>query len=57
MRGGLISAPVYLLRLSFFATEEDWMEGAGMEVRRHSFFNGRAPAIRLARKYGRGGKT
>ena len=57
MRGGLISAPVYLLRLSFSPTEEDWMEGAGMEVRRHSFFNAVRRPFRLARKYGRGGKT
>src|SRR5713226_887343 len=33
MRGGLISAPAYLLRLSLSPTEEDWM--AGPEGKRH----------------------
>ena len=57
MRGGLISAPVYLLRLSFSPTEEDWMDGAGAEVKRHSFFDAVCRPFRLARKYGRAGKT
>ena len=57
MRGGLISAPVYLLRLSFSPTEEDWMYGAGAEVKRHSFFDAVRRPFRLARKYGRGSKT
>ncbi len=57
MRGGFISAPVYLLRLSFSPTEEDWMDGAGAEVRRHSFLNAVRRPFRLARKHGRGGKT
>lgn len=53
MRGGLISAPLYLLRLSFSPTEEDWMDGAGAEVRPHSFLNAVRRPFRLARKYGR----
>lgn len=57
MRGGLISAPVFLLRLSFSPTEEDWMDGAGAEVRRHSFFDAVRRPFRLARKYGRASKT
>ena len=57
MRGGFISASVYLLRLSFSPTEEDWMDGAGREVRRHSFLNAVRRPFRLARKHGRGGKT
>src|SRR5438445_6203562 len=57
MRGGFISAPVYLLRLSFSPTEEDWMDGAGAEVRRHSFLNAVRRPFRLARKHGHGGKT
>jgi putative nucleotidyltransferase-like protein len=54
MRGGLIAAPAYLLRLSFSPTEEDWKDdGEGsankfVEVVRRSF--------RLARKYGRDSK-
>jgi Uncharacterised nucleotidyltransferase len=57
MRGGLISAPVYLLRLSFSPTEEDWMNGAGAEVKRHSFLNAVRRPFRLARKYSRGGRN
>ena len=47
MRGGLVAAPGYLLRLSFSPTEEDWKEGSPQEflamVRR---------PFRLAQKYG-----
>jgi hypothetical protein len=57
MRGGLISAPVYLLRLSLSPTEEDWMAGAGAETKRHGFLDAVRRPFRLARKYGRGGKT
>ena len=57
MAGGLISAPAYLLRLSFSPTEEDWMNGAGTEAKRHSFLNAVRRPFRLARKYGRTGKT
>src|SRR6266478_920323 len=35
MRGGLLSAPGYLLRLSFSPTEEDWMDASGAETKRH----------------------
>src|SRR6266566_2151774 len=52
MRGGLVAAPGYLLRLSFSPTEEDWKEGSRQEflamVRR---------PFRLARKYGRAKKS
>jgi hypothetical protein len=51
MRGGLISAPVYLLRLSFSPTEEDWMAGA--EAKRHGFLDAVGRPFRLARKYRR----
>jgi len=53
MRGGLISAPAYLLRLSFSPTEEDWMDGVGAEAKRHSFLNAVRRPFRLARKYRR----
>ncbi len=56
MRGGLISAPAYLLRLSFSPTEEDWMDCAGTKVKRNSFLNAVRRPFRLARKYGRAGK-
>ncbi|SRR6266446_9559345 len=57
MRGGLIAAPAYLLRLSFSPTEEDWMAGADREVKRRGFFDALRRPFRLARKYGRNGKT
>jgi len=57
MRGGLIAAPAYLLRLSFSPTEEDWMVGTDTEVRRHGFLDAVRRPFRLARKYGRNGKT
>jgi Uncharacterised nucleotidyltransferase len=57
MHGGLISAPAYLFRLSFSPTEEDWMGGAGTEVKRNSFLTAVRRPFRLARKYGRAGKT
>jgi hypothetical protein len=53
MRGGLISAPAYLLRLSFSPTEEDWMDSAGAEAKRHSFLDAVRRPFRLARKYRR----
>ena len=55
MRGGLVAAPAYLLRLSFSPTEEDWRDGP--EANRHWLFGALCRPIRLARKYGRGGKT
>ena len=57
MRGGLFSAPAYLLRLSLSPTEEDWMVGAAAEVKRHVFLDAVRRPFRLVRKYGRGGKT
>src|SRR6266699_2531961 len=51
MCGGLISAPAYLLRLSFSPTEEDWKESA--EEKRHWFPDAVRRPFRLARKYGR----
>jgi len=57
MRGSLLSAPAYLLRLSFSPTEEDWMVGEGAEVKRRGFLEAARRPFRLARKYGRGGKT
>jgi hypothetical protein len=55
MRGGLLSAPAYLFRLSFSPTEEDWKESAGGN--RHWFLDALRRPFRLARKYGRAGKT
>jgi hypothetical protein len=55
MHGGLLSAPAYLFRLSFAPTEEDWKEGAGGS--RHWFLGALRRPFRLARKYGRAGKT
>jgi hypothetical protein len=57
MRGGLISGPAYLLRLSLSPTEEDWMVGAGAEEKPHVFLDVVRRPFRLARKYGRGGKA
>jgi enoyl-CoA hydratase/carnithine racemase len=55
MRGGLLSAPGYLLRLSLCPTEEDWNEaGPGS---RHRILDALRRPFRLARKYGRGGKA
>jgi hypothetical protein len=55
MRGGLVSAPAYLLRLSFSPTEEDWQSGG--EENRPSFLNALRRPFRLARKYGRDRKS
>src|SRR5712692_6161142 len=57
MRGGFISGPAYLLRLSLSPTEEDWRVGADAEVKRHGFLDAVRRPFRLARKYGHGGKT
>jgi putative nucleotidyltransferase-like protein len=54
MRGGLIAAPAYLLRLSFSPTEEDWRDGG--EGNAHMLFDRIRRPFRLARKYGRAGK-
>ena len=55
MRGGLISGPAYLLRLSLSPTEEDWKNGA--EEKRHRFLDALRRPFRLARKYGRRGNS
>ena len=57
MRGGFISGFAYLLRLSFWPTEEDWMDASGSEAKRHGFLDSVRRPFRLVRKYGRGGKT
>ena len=54
MRGGFISGPAYLLRLSFSPTEEDWKEGG--EGSLHKFLEKVRRPFRLARKYGRSGR-
>ncbi len=55
MHGGLVSSPAYLMRLMFSPTEEDW--GAGAEENQRAFLEVLRRPFRLARKYGRGGKT
>jgi hypothetical protein len=55
MRGGLLSAPAYLVRLSLSPTEEDWQPGPGKN--RHGFLEALRRPFRLARKYGRTGKS
>jgi hypothetical protein len=55
MRGGLIAAPAYLLRLTFSPTEEDWEDGA--RGKSHWLIEAARRPFRLARKHGRGGKT
>ena len=55
MHGGLVSAPAYLMRLLLSPTEEDW--GAGAEENQRPFLEVVRRPFRLARKYGRGGKT
>jgi hypothetical protein len=54
MRGGLLAAPAYLLRLSFSPTEEDWQTGG--QISPSGFLAAVRRPFRLARKYGRGGK-
>jgi hypothetical protein len=55
MHGNGFSAPAYLLRLSLSPTEEDWNPAA--TENRHGFFDAVRRPFRLARKYGRGGKS
>jgi Uncharacterised nucleotidyltransferase len=50
MRGNLLAAPAYLLRLSFSPTEEDWQ--AGDKITNNLFLGALRP-FRLARKYSR----
>ena len=56
MRGGWLTAPAYLLRLSLSPTEEDWKIGADAEVDRDGFLEAVRRPLRLVRKYGRNGK-
>jgi hypothetical protein len=51
MRGGLLSAPAYLLRLSVSPTEEDWKDGTGKN--QPGFLDAIRRPFRLARKYRR----
>ena len=55
MRGGLFSAPAYLLRLSLSPTEDDWA-GSGQE-KNPTFLDAVRRPFRLAKKYGRAGKS
>jgi hypothetical protein len=55
MRGGLIAGAAYLLRLSFSPTEEDWYKDGQDDG--HRFLDGLRRPFRLARKYGRDGKS
>src|SRR5215469_25480 len=55
MRGNGFSAPAYLLSLSLSPLEEDWNPAA--PENRHSFFDAVRRPFRLARKYGRSGKS
>jgi hypothetical protein len=54
MRGGLVAAPAYLLRLSFSPTEEDWK--VGVDENPASHFDALRRPFRLVRKYGRNRK-
>jgi len=55
MRGGLVAAPAYLLRLSLSPTEEDWQSGA--EESSTGFLEALRRPFRLARKYSRDRKS
>ena len=55
MRGDLISAPAYLLRLSLSPTEEDWQTGG--EISHSGFLDAVRRPFRLVRKYGQGRKN
>jgi hypothetical protein len=54
MRGGLFSAPAFLLRLAFSPTEEDWQ--ASTQDKGHSLIEAAWRPFRLARKHGSGRK-
>jgi len=51
MRGGLVAAPAYLWRLSFWPTEEDWQ--VGPDENQHLLSSAIRRPFRLARKYRR----
>jgi hypothetical protein len=55
MRGGLLSGPAYLVRLSLSPTEEDWQDG--LEGNRPRFLDAVRRPFRLARKHARAGKS
>jgi len=55
MRGGLLAAPAYLLRLSLSPTEEDWQ--ADGVISHHRWLETLRRPIRLARKYGHNKRT
>lgn len=55
MRGGLLVAPAYLLRLSLSPTEDDWKASA--EETRPGFISALRRPFRLARKYSRDRKS
>ncbi len=55
MRGDLLAAPAYLLRLSFSPTEEDWQTGG--KISHNRLLDALRRPLRLARKYGRSGKA
>jgi hypothetical protein len=55
MRGGLLAAPAYLLRLSLSPTEEDWQ--AGGHISHSRLLDTLRRPFRLARKYRRGGNS
>jgi hypothetical protein len=55
MRGSLIAAPAYLLRLMLSPTEEDWQKGSGES--RHRLMDILRRPFRLARKHGRAGRS
>ncbi len=54
MRGGLLAAPAYLLRLSLSPTEDDWRRDG--EISHNRLLDTLRRPFRLARNYGRGGK-
>ena len=55
MRGDLLAAPAYLLRLSFSPTEDDWQADGGVSHNR--LLETLRRPFRLARKYGSGAKS
>ena len=55
MRGGLLRGLPYLLRLSLSPTEEDWARVEGDA--RHWLLDALGRPVRLAKKYGRDGKS
>lgn len=53
MRGGLIAGPIYLMRLSFSPTEDDW--ATPQKGKRGKLLDALRRPFRLARKYGKDG--